>query len=124
MHVSNEIRDGFARAVEEGYLGNGDWTAAGARALMRYRDQLLGCSDVMPRELCTSLDLPQGSTYAEGIARAWSGEGTVTVYVPLPDDIYDFLVQEAHRNGRSIEDELLEAGRAVAEAIEDRASRG
>jgi hypothetical protein len=32
---------------------------------------LSGCEDIMPRDLCDMIDMPQGSTYAQGM-KAWS----------------------------------------------------
>ncbi|XVQ83179.1 hypothetical protein ACQP2K_30695 [Microbispora siamensis] len=60
-HTPSGVRDRFVEAVEEaGFsapdtLQRGDWTA------------LWNCTDILPRQACELLDIPQGSTYAQAV---------------------------------------------------------
>ena len=56
-HANNDVRSAFEEAVDAG------GTAEDARAAS---GKVWNCTDIMPRDLCNSLDVPQGSTYAKG----------------------------------------------------------
>lgn len=68
MHKSNDIRSASETCVTEGLtaadIGGEDPTPLGQICL-----QLADCADIMPRALCDLLDLPPGSSYAEGAAK-------------------------------------------------------
>lgn len=60
-HAPGHVRERFVEAIEEAgaraltTLKRGDWTT------------LSNCTDVLPRNECAMLDLPQGSTYAQAV---------------------------------------------------------
>lgn len=58
-HVNSEVRAAF------GDLVNGDYPGDSRPVL----GALWWCTDVMPGDLCASLDLDAGSTYAQGVRR-------------------------------------------------------
>ena len=51
--------------------------AAQEERLERLCGLLWNCTDIMPSDLCQELDLPQGSTYAQGARHLKSAEATM-----------------------------------------------
>jgi hypothetical protein len=54
LHVSEQIREAFIEAVE-----NGRKTRAN-----EFIGMLWNCTDIMPASTCDDLDMPKGSSYA------------------------------------------------------------
>jgi hypothetical protein len=70
MHAMAELREAFEVLVEGDDADSGLYRGVRGREPMGAREVLAAlwnCSDIMPGDLCRSLDLPQGCTYAMGI---------------------------------------------------------
>lgn len=61
-HAPGHIRDQFSELIEDG----APYDPATVRALT---GRLWNCTDILPAQLCTYLDLPTGSTYARASRR-------------------------------------------------------
>ena len=58
-HAPGHIRNEFETLAED----HSAWSSLEMRRLI---DLLWNCTDIMPSMLCAELDMPAGSTYAEG----------------------------------------------------------
>ena len=65
MHFSNDYRAAFNECVLD-QLDAADVGQATPMAFADICEVLATCSDVMPAAVCGELDLPPGSTYADG----------------------------------------------------------
>lgn len=67
-HVPNHLREAFLALVYNDdpamYAACFDFEPPSERDLMQ---RLVNCSDIMPRDACNELGLPQGSTYSMGV---------------------------------------------------------
>lgn len=68
-HAGGHLRDAFAALVENGTVPEDADHRGRALTPLRVTGLLWNCTDVMPRSLCEELDVPQGSTYAQGARR-------------------------------------------------------
>lgn len=62
MHCSSKLRGSL-----HDYLD--DESPADSRELSTLIGQLWNCTDTLPRDYCSQLDIPQGSTYAVAVRR-------------------------------------------------------
>lgn len=64
-HAPNDLKKAFEQTISEKSdtveVRNETWP------LRRLRGLLWNCTDVMPEALCVELDIPHGSSYAQGV---------------------------------------------------------
>ena len=69
-HAPGHLRDAFTEWVEDDGAESATvpvGSAGDERSTEWLIGQLWNCCDCMPRDLCAELNLPQGSTYAQGV---------------------------------------------------------
>jgi hypothetical protein len=59
----SDCKDAFANAIHFAVYHDGEWPC------VHLLSRLENCSDVMPGDLCSDLDVPAGSTFADGVRK-------------------------------------------------------
>ncbi|MEA2581105.1 MAG: hypothetical protein QOE83_1997 [Actinomycetota bacterium] len=71
MHAQGHIRESFAEWVDNGCeateVGSDFFYDGVARSTLWLFGQLWRCSDIMPAQMCYTLDMRPGSTYAQAV---------------------------------------------------------
>lgn len=67
VQVAEHLLEAFAAIVAENWQGYRDAFPDEVPAAEALLWQLANCSDIMPKELCEELSLPQEATYSMGV---------------------------------------------------------
>lgn len=69
MHAKGHLRERFCELVDDRA-----WESVDREELLAFCGQLWNCTDILPSEYRDALDIPKGSTYAQGARdlRRWA----------------------------------------------------
>jgi hypothetical protein len=67
MHAPGHVSEDFRDLIEEHNILRTGLRLKDDDGLRPFISALWNCHDIMPQSLCLSLDLPQGSSYAQGV---------------------------------------------------------